>query len=234
MSPIFPSRKRELILGLIYLPLHIFLMPIAVSFISPFIFTYFKIRIASSTMTLIYYSIAFVIVLILMWGFLRDSFSAFIDRYFTSTSLALYGFFLNFMAMFFLGAIYLLVFKQSAANPNNAAVAAQVANRSSHLIFAMVVLAPIVEESIFRGSLFDLVRRKSRIAAYVITYLLFSAYHLWTYALNGVNLMFVFYMLQYLPPSIILANCYEKSGTIWSPIILHMLNNGVSAFLTLS
>ncbi len=233
MSPIFPSRKRELIFGLIYLPIHIFLLPVALGRALSAIFSLFELSIANTTVTLIYYIVSFIIVLIIMWGFLRDSFSVLIDKNLAALSVVFTGFFRNLLSMFILSAAYVYIFKQTSANPNTSAVMTQVASRSSHLIFSMLVLAPIVEESLFRGALFDLVRRKNRVAAYIVSYLLFSAYHLWAYALNGIDPLFIFYALQYLPASIILANCYEKTGTIWSPIILHMMINGFSVYMTL-
>jgi membrane protease YdiL (CAAX protease family) len=42
----------------------------------------------------------------------------------------------------------------------------------------------------------------------------------------------LFYLLQYVPASVALCWCYEKSGTIWSPIVLHAAINLISINVT--
>jgi membrane protease YdiL (CAAX protease family) len=211
-----------------------FLMPLLIELIGVPFLTFLKIDPSNASLTLLYYMLSFIIVLIIMNGFLKDSFSILIDKNFSAISIALIGYFQYFAMFFAIAAVFLLITSQPIANPNTAAITTQVANKSNHLIFSMIFLAPIVEETLFRGALFDIVRRKNRIAAYAVSYLFFSVYHLWGYALRGINPMFIFYMLQYLPGSLVLANCYEKSGTIWSPIILHMMINGISVFINVS
>ena len=89
-----------------------------------------------------------------------------------------------------------------------------------------VFLAPLVEELMFRGGIFGLLRRRSRALAYAGCILLFSVYHVWQYALSEPgNWLF---LLQYLPSSFLLCRCYEKTETIWAPLLFHMLNNAVS------
>ena len=89
-----------------------------------------------------------------------------------------------------------------------------------------VFLAPLVEEPIFRGGVFGLLRRYSRAAAYGASMLLFAVYHLWSYALLDASAWL--YLLQYLPAGFLLARIYEKTNSLWSAIFLHMTVNGVS------
>ena len=92
----------------------------------------------------------------------------------------------------------------------------------------LVVLAPIVEEVVFRGWLYGKVR--SRVPAWVgilAVSALFGLMHLgwdasalqWNAALN------IFCM------SVVLCLLREITGTIWSGVILHMLKNGVAFYL---
>ncbi len=97
------------------------------------------------------------------------------------------------------------------------------------VFFSLVVLPPLVEETLARGFLFGGLRTKLPfIAAAVITSLLFAAAHLggakdgllWVAAIDTFIL------------SIILCYLREKTGSLWPSIGVHMLKNGV-AFIIL-
>lgn len=95
--------------------------------------------------------------------------------------------------------------------------------------FALVVVAPIAEEIIFRGWLYGKLRVKlsekvSNVAGMVISIflvsLLFGIVHLqWNVGVNVFAL------------SIVLCGLREITGTIYSGILLHMLKNGVAFYL---
>ena len=94
---------------------------------------------------------------------------------------------------------------------------------------ALVVIAPIAEEIIFRGWLYGRLRRKfsekmsevsGMILSILLVSLLFGIVHLqWNV---GVNVFAV---------SVVLCGLREITGTIYSGIILHMLKNGVAFYL---
>lgn len=87
-------------------------------------------------------------------------------------------------------------------------------------ILLIVIAAPISEEVCFRGFLFGGLRERwPRIVAALASGLIFGGLH----ATTGVSAV---------PPLIffgfILALLYEKTGSIWPGILLHMLNNSVA------
>jgi membrane protease YdiL (CAAX protease family) len=87
-------------------------------------------------------------------------------------------------------------------------------------ILLIVIAAPISEEVCFRGFLFGGLReRLPRLLAALISGLVFGGLH----ATTGISAV---------PPLIffgfILALLYEKTGSIWPGILLHMLNNSVA------
>ena len=96
------------------------------------------------------------------------------------------------------------------------------------IIVAAVLLAPIVEETLFRGALFGTLRGRNRLLAYAVSALAFAVYHMWQYFIAGFEWQMLLFLLQYIPPSIALCWCYEKSGSIWAPITLHALVNFMS------
>jgi membrane protease YdiL (CAAX protease family) len=85
----------------------------------------------------------------------------------------------------------------------------------------IVLVAPIVEEIFFRGFFFAGMRTKMRPElAMLISGLFFGAIHLTTGNLVvGLQLSVL---------GVILAYLYNRTGSLWSPIALHMVNNALA------
>lgn len=116
-----------------------------------------------------------------------------------------------------------------ADNPNNGAIISMADANMGPVAGMTIFMAPVVEELIFRAGIFGALRRKNRIAAYVVTIFMFSVYHIYSYVIvDPVNWV---YLLQYITISFLLCRCYEKTECIWSSIFLHMLINGISMWI---
>jgi len=82
--------------------------------------------------------------------------------------------------------------------------------------FAVILAAPVAEELIFRGYLYPVVKRfTERNFATIFTGALFGMAHM---NLLGLPLLILFGMAM--------AVIYERTGSIWAPIICHMAFNG--------
>ncbi|RME49331.1 MAG: CPBP family intramembrane metalloprotease [Deltaproteobacteria bacterium] len=82
-------------------------------------------------------------------------------------------------------------------------------------LFSAAVLAPVCEESFFRGVIFPGVRaRHGEIKAILATALFFALFHL---TIGGFPVLFLF--------GIILAHLYTKTGSLLAPIVTHSLYN---------
>lgn len=209
--------KGETVAALVYLPIHTALLPIALVLL-------LIDRMDPATINLIAYAIGAVYMLGFQWRFLRREFDALCENKLECLLQVLicYGLMLglNLCVNSALGLVSVGV------NPNNAAVV-DLADMKMGATAAMAVfLAPVVEELMFRGGVFGLLRRYNRALAYAVSILLFSLYHIWSYAINDpVNFI---YMLQYFPASYVLCRCYERTNSLWASIFLHMLTNAVS------
>lgn len=84
----------------------------------------------------------------------------------------------------------------------------------------LVIIAPVAEEVLVRGYLYGKLRKVASVAvAVIVSALLFSAMHMqWNVAVNV------------LPLGIIMVLMREMTGSVWSPIFLHMLKNGVAFY----
>ena len=93
------------------------------------------------------------------------------------------------------------------------------------LLFSAVIVAPVVEEIIFRGYIYPILKRYShRFFAGLMTSLLFAVVH--GHVEGLIPLMFL---------AIILTFCYEITGSILVPVLIHALFNGInSCFILIS
>ena len=214
--PPFESRqsRAERILALVWLPVHLFLLPRLIVLLFP--------AIDDGWLNVGVYAIGAVYMVATQFRFLRRDFDPLCDRpgRVALEILIAYGAMLLFnMAV----SGILLLLSDSLDNPNNAAVV-DMAQTSSGPIAAMAVfLAPIVEELMFRAGIFGGLRKINRTLAYVTCVLLFAVYHVWGYALY--DPMAWIFAVQYIPVGFLLCRVYERTDSIWGSILFHMLIN---------
>ena len=214
--------KSEKILGCLYIPFHAAILP----FIMVLVFVVFNIEISGPHQMLVYFTISFLLILLIMFKFLRASFSDFIDVFWRAVQAVILGYVMYRVLLWV--AVLTLTQIMTDVNPNQQSVVADVYANFNVMIVVTVILAPIVEESMFRGALFGTIRQKSRVAAYIASILLFSVFHLWDNLVFNFSWDVLFMVVQYIPASIALTWCYDRSGTIWSPILLHSAINLVA------
>lgn len=113
-------------------------------------------------------------------------------------------------------------------NVNDQSVGDMVNSNFPLMSVSVVLLAPVSEELLYRGLLFGALRKRSRFAAYLVSTVVFSLMHvigyIFYYDVGTLALCF----LQYLPASLILAWAYERSGSIFTPILIHIAVNQFS------
>jgi membrane protease YdiL (CAAX protease family) len=83
---------------------------------------------------------------------------------------------------------------------------------------------------LFRGLVFGNLRDKSRVLAYLLSCMLFALLHVWQFAVVNRDVTYFLLMLQYLVPGLVLAWSFERSGTLWTPILLHAAANAFSVW----
>ncbi len=211
--------KGEKIAVLAYFPLHLAVLPLLAGILLR------AGRTDETTANFLVYAVGTAWMLLLLGRFLRRQFDPLCDRFFFCLLQAA-G---SYLLIVFCNTIMVQLLSLAAAggmNPNSAAVLDMASSRPGMTTAMTVFLAPIVEECLFRAGLFGVLREKSRWAAYGVSAVLFSLYHIWPLLFaDARNALFI---LQYLPASLLLARCYEKTGSIWTPVFLHMLVNGIS------
>lgn len=217
----FTSRlsRREAIAVLVWLPVHILVLPILLTI--PMLRGYY----GEATANLLVYAVGTVYLLLTLRRFFRRDFDALCDRPLRVLLLVLAAYWLSRFGETLI-ALLMDELSVTGSNENNDAVIQMMKDNFGPMSAMAVILAPIVEESLFRAGVFGLLYRKSRFLAYTLSVLCFALYHVWQNALYDPRQLI--FILQYIPSSIALAWVYERTDSIWSSIFLHMLTNGVS------
>jgi len=214
-------RKYERVIGIAYIPVHSY----GLAFVFMLLFRLFKTYPSAPTYDLLYYGVSAMFLLLSMNVFWRQSIRDIKRAPIIMIQAIVLGYVLEFAGAYAVNFALSFVLAD-LVNPNSAAINAVAAIDPRAMALVSVVLAPIVEETMFRGALFGTIRTKNRVAAYIVSVAAFAIYHLWwELAKSGWNPRTCLYLLQYVPAGIALAWCYEKSETIVGPVILHALIN---------
>ena len=210
-------------LGWLYVPLHLVALPLLLN-----IYVAWRAPDTSPVaLNVAYLGLGLCFVLLVMLSFLRRSFDAFLDAPGRNAMIMLAGFCGNYV----LSLAVALVFQRFGAapeNPNDSYILELAARDWGAIAAINIFLAPLVEEVLFRGVAFGSLRPRSRFWAYAVSAALFSLGHVWQYAAAQRDALVLLYAFRYVPVSLALAWCYERSGSIWTTIFFHMAFNGLS------
>ena len=95
--------------------------------------------------------------------------------------------------------------------------------------FTLVVLAPVVEELLFRGYLYGKLRNSFKPwLAVVVASIAFGLAHLW--AGPGTPLQWAVAIDTFVL-SLVMCTAREYTGALWVPICMHMIKNGLAFYL---
>ena len=227
-----PMKKSERIMGWMYVFIHIFALPLFLPLMLEIFAVFTHTEITEPQLNLIYYIIGFVFCCTVMMEFLKNSFFDLCDGFMKSMSSIFTGLMFYYAASYVVNFVLMFVVAD-LVNPNTDAVIENYNQATQSMFMVSVILAPILEETIFRGVVFGTICEKNRAAAYIVSTLLFSLYHVWQFAFLGYNpLLLLAYACQYLPASIIFARTYEKSGSLWTGIVMHMAVNYIALLVS--
>ena len=212
--------------GLVFFLLYFFLFPYGNAWIQQLIFGDAETPIAEANV--IYYGVLFAACLILFWRFLKEDFQSLVDWLPENTA----GILLGLAGAGVMNALLrLLTFPVS--DPIPAPYAADCGAAPLPTLALLLLLIPLVEETLFRGLLFGQFRGYSRPLAYVITSVFYALAAVWRYALERGDARYLLLSVVYLPLSIACTWCYDNGGSVWATAFLHAGLNGIILFLAL-
>ena len=223
---------QESVAGTVLFLLYLFAFPLLSERIFNAVEVLLDRSVSSSLRNVLYYYFLFAAVLLLFHRYLADAAKRFLNNIQRSLATLVLG------LLLFYGANELIyrvgrVLLDSHTNLNDMTIAAQVHTAPRMTTLIIVLLAPFVEEVFFRGLVFDGLRDKSRLLAYLLSSALFAFLHVWTFALSAWDATYFVLMLQYLVPGFVFAWTCEHSGTIAVPMLLHAAVNALSLWTIL-
>ena len=219
----------EKIAGTILFAVYLVVLPFVTDPLFRLIGKLLDTTISETVQSVIYYYVLFAVTLIVFHKFIARTSRNFADN----LGVACRNMLLGLIALYGLNE---LVYRLSAVvisnrtNLNDTTISAQIQDAPRVTTLIVVLLAPFVEEVLFRGLVFGNLKSKSRVVAYLVSCLLFALMHVWQFAVVQQDMTYFLLMVQYLVPGAVLAWAYESSGTLWTSIGLHAVANALSAW----
>lgn len=217
----------EQIAGTVFFVIYLVVLPFAAGPLFRLAGQLLDVTISAALQNVIYYYVLFAVTVLIFHKFLARTCRNLADnlggacRMLLVGLVALYG--LNELAYRLTNLII-----TNRTNLNDTAISAQMDSAPYMTLLIVVLLAPFVEEVLFRGLVFGNLKGKSRPVAYVVSCALFALLHVWQFAVVYQDVTYFLLMLQYLVPGAVLAWVYDRSGTLWTSIALHALTNALS------
>ena len=221
--------RRERICGFVWLQIHVILLPL---FLVPVLYLMLGAdKLTDAGANVIYYLISFLFVIIVFWNFLRESFDRFVGNLRGAVLAMVIAYALQLVLTLGLQAL-MSVFGE-LETPNNDAIN-ELANIEYKKIFAVAVLmAPITEEVLFRGVLFGSLARRHRWLGWVVSVAVCCLYHGWQFAVVEQDWTVLIAAAEYIPLTVAITYCYDRTQTIWTPIFFHIFTNSLAlAYMT--
>ncbi len=220
--PLFPDR-RERIHGWQYLGFQlVFLGNLLV-----LAFRLLKIVPDAILINGLYFLINFVAVLCIFRRFWQETFKGALQSPGKILLFALAGFGANRVLGTVVGMIIVSI-DPSFANVNDQNIALMGQENFAVMALGAVLLAPVAEEVLYRGVVFGSLYGRSKVLAYTVSVLLFALVHVSEYIGHVPIGTLALCFLQYVPAGLVLAASYQLSGSVVSPILIHMAVNAVS------
>lgn len=168
------------------------------------------------------YLITFLALFIYNYNFLKEEFKKFIKKFKTNFLYIIIAFFSLLFILYILGLIF--DFFGYESNPENQK---EIENMYKyykiHVIIASVFLAPLVEEIVYRKSVFGLINHKIKI---FLSGFIFGLIHIISDPNLYTNFSYeIWNLIPYIVPGIVLAYTYYKSDNLLNTILIHMIYN---------
>lgn len=217
---------NELIFGFLYYLLQLLAIPgiiLGVNMLLP-------APMPEAVLNFIAFAINFLAVLIIFRKFLRANWQVLRQAPWNALRLAGIGFLIYMVLSTIYGWIVLLI-DPNFANINDAAIMEMGQGHFSLIAVATVFLVPVAEECFYRGLVFRALYDRFPKLAYIVSMVFFSLVHVIGYITIADWKTLALCFFQYLPAGFALAWSYRKSGTIFTPVLIHMTVNQMGMLL---
>jgi len=211
--------RKEIVFGLCFLPFYLILLSLGLELL--FVKVLHR-EVNGLQLNMCYYAINILTVVLIFRKFLATSLKQVRwKRTFAAAGISLAVYFVVSVQM----SALILALHPEYANQNNNTIMGMMEGSPVFVLIMSVILAPIVEETLFRGLIFGNLLRVNAVAAYLVTILGFAAIHVVGYLGMLTPLEVLLSILQYVPASLVLCACYQITDSILTPMVLHSIIN---------
>ena len=219
-------RKQEQWLAGIYLVFQLLILPVVLVLVNRLLPT----PLNEARLNFVFFLLNFLIVVLICHRYLLDSLRAARrkgNRLLEAVVLMVPGY---YMASMVIGAVIMYVMP-TFFNVNDSTIAGLASEDLPLTVIGTVILVPLAEETLYRGLIFGSLYRRNRVAAYVVSTLVFAAVHVVGYIGLYPPAQLLLCILQYLPAGICLGWAYQHAGTLVAPIVIHTIINTLGILL---
>lgn len=228
------SRQTKLMMLLVFVPLYFFCGSIIASAIIKFCIIQFSLTVSETTaIAYLNLIVDMLFAVIAIWIFKDSLIEQMKDFLKDKKENLLYGCVIGFAMLFgasIVGGLISMLLGAKTDSQNQILIESLANAHPIIIVVTSVILAPIVEELLFRGTLFGWLYELHPIVAHVLSAFLFGFLHIMDSVLSG-NIQEWIQIFAYLFMGGVLSFLYEKRNNICVPILSHMMNNLVSMLL---
>lgn len=217
--------KRSLTFGLIYIALQLLVLPLALTWGNWLLGSPLSV----TSLNFVFFAFNFIVITVVYRDFLLKNIKILIQNPWRVLRFAGAGLMLYWIAAFAVGLLISSV-HPDFSNANDISISQMTKENYTLMSIGTVLLVPVVEETLYRGVVFGGIYPKSRVLAYVVSIAVFSIIHILGYIRVYTPIELLLSFVQYLPAGICLAWTYEKSDSIWAPILIHIAVNQVGTY----
>lgn len=182
-------------------------------------------------MGLLLNSLIYIGVIIAFWGFYKEDFQNFRRHWIRNMLWMVWGLCLIFIMGSLLIPTIISNFHSVTQSVNEVNIRSMLSSYPIIFTVNVIWLGPLIEELVYRGTIFRTIRRKSRILAYLVSSFLFGFQHVYKAVVFQNNYSEMWNIFSYMATGLVLAYLYEKRKNILVPLGAHMLMNGLSVVL---
>lgn len=217
----------ETIGGWIMLPVYLVLAGLLTMGINLVVYSLMGTQLGETATFLIPYYLCFALCVLIFRHHLARELRIFVKRFWRSVRVGATSFVI-ILALSYGVAILFKAIGVDIANPNQEMILESLKTNRRAIIIGACLLAPLIEEVIFRSTIYGSIARRSKLIAHIANWICFSAVHVAYYAISSRDASLLIFAVNYLPHSIGLAYAYEKSKSVWTSIFMHIIINIVS------
>ena len=173
----------------------------------------------------------FIVLMILFFIYFKDAineFKLFTKKFWENFDIGLKSWLLGLGLMFISNLFLLIVLKSGGANNENV-VQEFITASPIAMGFYTCLIAPIIEEIIFRKTLKDFIKNKWLFI--FLSFLFFGGAHVFSSAQNLVDYL---YIIPYGAFGATFAYAYYKTNTVYTSMLFHIIHNSLLFFLSIA